>query len=117
MRSVHEFVDRDLRRSRGGWEHLSLPEALRVLADQTWQEMTGERSFPELDALRASYTDMYAEAEALAHSSIAAARQSHPTANGRVAPAAAWLIRRVPVAHKRRVPAAWRRRARRSLRR
>ncbi|HEX5620669.1 MAG TPA: hypothetical protein VFX51_19775 [Solirubrobacteraceae bacterium] len=117
MRSVHEFVDRDLRRSRGGWDHLSLPEPLRVLADATWQEMTGERSFPELDALRASYTDLYAEAEAIAHSSIAAAGKAHPGTNGRVPPAAAWLIRRVPVQHKRRVPAAWRRRAVRALRR
>jgi hypothetical protein len=117
MRSVHEFVDRDLRRSRGGWDHLSLPEALRALAEQTWQEMTGERSVLELDALRAAYTDLYAEAEAIAHSSISAARKVHPVTNGRVPPAAAWLIRRVPVQHKRRVPLAWRRRAVRALRR
>jgi hypothetical protein len=117
MRSVHEFVDRDLKRSRGDWDHLSLPEPLRVLAEETWQAMTGDRSFPELDAVRASYADLYGEAEALAHSSIAAARHAHPPANGRVPPAAAWLIRRVPVQHKRRVPVAWRRRAIRALRR
>jgi hypothetical protein len=117
IRSVHEFVDRDLRRSRVGWDHLSLPEPLRVLADQTWEEMTGERSVPELDALRALYTDLYAAAEAIAQSSIAAAGKAHPASNGRVPPAAAWLIRRVPVQHKRRVPVAWRRRAVRALRR
>jgi hypothetical protein len=117
MRSVHEFVDRDLRRSRGGWHRLSLPEPLRLLADQTWEEMVGERRFPELDALCASYTDLYAEAEALAHSSISAAGKSHPATNGSVPPAAAWLIRRVPVHHRRRVPLAWRRRAVRALRR
>jgi hypothetical protein len=117
MRSVHEFVDRDLRRSRGDWDQLSLPEPLRVLAEATWLQMIGERGLPELDALRASYADLYAGAEALAHSSIAAARQAHPTANGRMSPAAAWLIRRVPAQHKRRVPVAWRRRAIRALRR
>ena len=117
MRSVHEFVDRDLRRSRGGWDHLAIPEALRALAEETWQEVAGERSAGKLDGLRAAYTDLYAEAEALAHSSIAAARQAHPATNGRVPPAAAWLIRRVPAQHKRRVPVRWRRRAVRALRR
>jgi hypothetical protein len=118
MRSVHEFVDRDLRRSRGGWDHVAIPEALRALAEETWQEVTGERRAAKLDGLRAAYTDLYAEAEALAHSSIAAAaRQVHPATNGRVSPAAAWLIRRVPAQHKRRVPVRWRRRAVRALRR
>jgi hypothetical protein len=98
MRSVHEFVDRDLRRSRGGWDHLSLPEPLRALAEQTWQELTGERRFPELDALRGSYADLYAEAEALAHSSIAAAGRTRP-------------------AGKRHIATTWRRRAVRALRR
>jgi hypothetical protein len=87
MRSVHEFVDRDLRRSRGDWDQLSLPEPLRALADRTWQAMTGERGAAELDALRAAYTELYAEAEALAHSSIAAARQKRPAANRTVAAA------------------------------
>ena len=98
MRSVHEFVDRDLRRSQSGWDHLSVPAALRDLAEATWQEVVGERNAEQLDALRASYTDLYAEAEALAHSSIAAARHSHPRPD-------------------RRLPARLRRRAIRALRR
>jgi hypothetical protein len=116
MRSVHEFVDSDLRRSRGGWDHLSLPENVRSLAEETWLAASADNA-ERMDALRAAYTELYAEAEAVAHSSIAAARQAHPATNGRVPHAAAWLIRRVPVQHKRRVPAAWRRRAVRALRR
>jgi hypothetical protein len=117
MRRVHEFVDRDLRRSRVGWDDLALPEALRALTAETWQEVVGERRADSLDALRAAYTELYGEAEALVHSSIAAAHKARPATNGRVPPAAAWLIRRVPVQHKRRVPVRWRRRAIRALRR
>ena len=125
MRAVHEFVDRDLRRSRADWERLSLPETLRAQAEEVWRQATGLAApdppaevFERLDALRAAYGDMYAEAEAIARSSItAAARGATATANGRLPPAAAWLIRRVPVHHRRRVPPAWRARAIRAIRR
>jgi hypothetical protein len=116
MRSVHEFVDHGLRRSRGGWDHLSLPESIRSLAEETWLAASAEK-IERMDALRAAYIDLYAEAEAMAHSSIAAARQTHAATNGRIPPVAAWLIHRVPAEQRRRVPAAWRRRAVRALRR
>src|SRR5918999_932523 len=83
MRTVHEFVDQGLRRSYGDWERLALPPALRAQAEEAWQLVSqladdadglGER----LDALRGAYTDLYAEAEALAHSSIVAARVTAP---------------------------------------
>ena len=81
MRSVHEFVDRDLRRSRADWEGLSLPETLRAQAEEVWQQASRLAAadapaevLEQLDALRAAYGDFYAEAEAIAHSSIAAAR-------------------------------------------
>jgi hypothetical protein len=81
MRRVHEFVDRDLRRSNADWDRLSLPESLRAQAEESWQHVCRLASadppaetFAQLDALRAGYTEFYAEAEAIAHSSVAAAR-------------------------------------------
>ena len=80
MRTVHEFVDQGLRRSRGDWDRLALPDRLRTQADETWQLVSrladghdGE-VYGALDTLRGAYIDLYAEAEAMAHSSIAAAR-------------------------------------------
>jgi hypothetical protein len=80
MRAVHEFVDRDLRRSCADWEGLSLPETLRAQAEEVWQQASRLAAadapaevLEQLDALRAAYGDFYAEAEAIAHSSITAA--------------------------------------------
>jgi hypothetical protein len=119
MRTVHEFVDVGLRRSHGNWDGLALPENLRLLCDETWQLLAGDH--PEdvsdrLDALRGAYTDLYAEAEALAHSSIAAARSAPAGADGQLPGPARWLIRRVPVRYKRRVPRQVRARVVRTLR-
>jgi hypothetical protein len=69
-----------------------------------------------LDALRGAYTDLYTEAEALAHSSIAAARTAPAASNGQLPGAARWLIARVPVHYKRRVPPHLRAREIRTLR-
>jgi hypothetical protein len=110
MRAVHEFVDQGLRRSQGDWERLALPEALRGQAEEAWQlvcSLAGEddaETRARLDVLRSAYTDLYAEAEAFAHSSIAAVPATAPTANGHVPAPATWLIRRVPVRYKRRIP-------------
>ena len=119
LRSVHEFIDQGLRRSRGDWDRLALPESLRAMCDEVWQLIAGDE--PEdvvdrLDALRGAYTDTYAEAEALAHSSIAAARTAPSAANGHLTGPARWLIRRVPVQYKRRVPPRVRARVTRTLR-
>ena len=83
MRTVHEFVDQGLRRSQGDWERLALPESLRVQAEEVWQlvcRLAGDDDGDpreirvRLDDVRGAYIDLYAEAEAFAHSSIAAAR-------------------------------------------
>jgi hypothetical protein len=120
MRTVHEFVDQGLRRSRGDWDRLALPDRLRNQADETWQLVSrlaaghdGE-VYEALDTLRGAYIDLYAEAEAFAHSSIAAARAT-PVQNGRLPGPATWLIRRVPVQYKRRVPPRVRARLRRAI--
>ena len=125
MRRVHEFVDRGLSRSRGDWEHLALPEPLRTQAEEVWllvsrlaDEAEGDREAvcERLDELRGAYADLYAEAEAVAHSSISAARPRPLAPAGPPgSPAAAWLIRRVPVRYKRRVPRGWRSRVNRAL--
>jgi hypothetical protein len=119
MRTVHEFVDQGLRRSLGNWDGLALPEDLRALCDEVWRLIAGadpEDVTDRLDALRGAYTDLYAEAEALAHSSIAAARSAPAAANGRLPGPAGWLIRRVPVRYRRRVPPPVRARLVRTLR-
>jgi hypothetical protein len=127
MRTVHEFVDSGLRRSRGDWDGIAIPERLRAQADDAWQlvsrlaadEGAGtEEIEARLDALRGAYADLYAEAEALAHSSVAAAtRASAAAARSQLPGASTWLVRRIPVRYKRRIPAAWRARAIRALRR
>jgi hypothetical protein len=111
MRRVHEFVDRTLSRSRADWEELKIPAALRAQADEVWRLMTalvdGAPCPPEeLDAARAAYIDLYAEAEAIAQSSIAASRVKVVAAprNGRVPGPALWLIRRVPEPYRKRIP-------------
>ena len=61
-----------------------------------------------LDELRAAYVGFYAEAEAVAQSSIAAARRSAGARAARAAGGlplpALWLIRRIPPRWRRRVP-------------
>ena len=119
IRDVHTFVDRSLSRSSTDWTDQRLPGPLRAQADEVWALVSqladeavtldaaaaiGER----LDAVRGAYVDFYAEAEAVAQSSIAAARRSgaanaRGTASGLPRPLLA-VIRRVPVRWRRRVP-------------
>jgi hypothetical protein len=122
LRSVHEFVDRGLQRSQGDWEGLTVPDALRGQADRLWELAcrlaAGEDELSEpLDELRGEYVTLYAEAEAIAHSSIAAVRPGTRPAPGSLPPAAVRLIRRVPVRYRRAVPAPVRARLLRLLRR
>jgi len=124
MRRVHEFVDRGLSRSRADWDRLSVPAPLRAQADEVWMlvsrladeaEGDGSAIAERLDELRGAYAGYYAEAEAVAHSSVAAAR-ARPAAPGARPPApAAWLIRRVPARYKRAVPRQWRSRMVRAI--
>jgi hypothetical protein len=109
LRRVHEFVDRGLQRSQPDWEGLVLPEALRAHADRAGELVCrlaeGRDDLgAELDGVRAAYTALYAEAEAVAHSSIAAARVAASAHHG-LQPAARRLIRRVPRRYRRRIPA------------
>jgi hypothetical protein len=126
IRSAHEFVDGGLRRSTGDWDAVAVPAELRAQAEEVWTLVSGLAENPwdddkelwvRFDELRAGYSRLYADAEAMAHSSIAAASRRGPrAANGRLPTPASWFIRRVPVRYKRRIPAPWRARIVRALR-
>jgi len=122
MREVHAFVDRKLSRSRPEWGALELPAALRAQADEVWalvsrlaEESAGADDAARLDAVRAAYAGLYAEAEAIAQSSIAAARPRPPAPAGRVPTPALRIVRRVPRRYRHSVPLQWRARIARAL--
>jgi hypothetical protein len=112
LRTVHEFVDRSLSRSRTDWGDLALPVALHEQADEVWGLMSGladgDDLLERLDAARAAYIALYDEAEAIAQSSIEAARRrgvAQATLPGR-----ARIVRTVPRRYRRRIPLRWRQR-------
>jgi hypothetical protein len=110
---IDAFVDPSLHRSRVTWDELDVPARVRELAEPVWERLQrlalpggdGAEAHRELDAAHAAYKALYAEAEAIAQSSVMAARPRKKAAA--VAPASL----RVRVA--RRIPA----RVRRALRR
>lgn len=121
IRDVHGFVDRSLSRSRPEWGEQPLPTALREQADEVWSLVSRladdatdaqarAAAVARLDAIRGDYLDLYAEAEAIAQSSIAAAVRTARDAGGAAArsstlPAPAlWLIRRTPQRWRKRMP-------------
>jgi hypothetical protein len=112
LRTVHEFVDRSLSRSRTDWGDLALPAALRSQADDVWELMSGladgDDTLERLDAARAAYIALYDEAEAIAQSSIEAARRRG--AAQATLPVRARLVRTVPRRYRRRIPLHWRQR-------
>lgn len=121
LRRVHEFVDSGLSRSRAGWDGLDVPDALREQAEAVWTLVslladgeTSPRLTEGLDELRGAYTRYYAEAEAVATSSIVAAQRAAqspaPPANWK--DAAAGLV---PLRYKRKVPPQVRARLRGAL--
>jgi hypothetical protein len=117
LRTVHEFVDRSLSRSRTDWGDLALPVQLRAQADEVWDLMSGmadgEDTIERLDAARAAYIALYDEAEAIAQSSIEAARR-RGAAQANL-PVRARLVRTVPRRYRRRIPLHWRQRIVRAL--
>lgn len=120
IRKVHQFIDPSLRRVQLTWDDVHVPARLREIAEESWQWLDGladpDGDTPEaqlrLDELRAAYADLYDEAEALAQSSVIAARRASPPAPARPAPDSR-LAERVPHGLRRLVPA----RVRKGLRR
>jgi hypothetical protein len=114
MRHAHEFVDAGLSRSPASWQGFTIPAPLQQQADQLWelvQALSGDGEedaslHAGLDALRAAYGELYAEAEAIAQSSVAAAKASPAAARPKPPTAARALAARVPDPLRRRIPAA-----------
>jgi hypothetical protein len=117
---VDEFVDPTLHRNRVGWDEHEVPGHVRELADDVWDQVQGlarlggdvPDAHERLDAARASFTTLYAEAEAIAQSSVTAAKRGRPKGAAKKAPAKPTLrvrlMRRVPVQYRRRLRATLR---------
>jgi hypothetical protein len=101
---VDRFVDPTLHRSRVRWDELDVPDRVRDMAEDVWRQVqnlaTGGPT--ELDAARDAYLAMYGEAEAIAQSSITAAkprrRRAEPAPSLRVR-----IARRIPKRYRRRI--------------
>jgi hypothetical protein len=119
--SVDEFVDPSLHRNRVGWEELDVPPRMRDLAERVWTALQplatpggdGAPAHEELDAARRDFQALHAEAEAIAQSSIHAAkpRRKPPAPPPPPPPPPPSLRARVT----RQVPVRYRKRARRAL--
>ncbi len=115
---VDGFVDPGLHRNRVRWDELAVPERVRDLCEQVWEQLQplAERGGDTpvvatgLDRAHVAYTQLYAEAEAIAQSSVTAVRPRRRPAPAAATPASL----RVRVV--RRIPARWRRGLRRTAR-
>jgi hypothetical protein len=115
------FVDPTLHRNRVRWDELDVPAAVREMAEDVWERFeslaapggdTGERQ-AALDEARTAYGVLYAEAEAIAQSSIVAQK---PRKGGADKPTAAAAPRPgLKVQLARRIPAPYRRRLRHAV--
>lgn len=119
-RAVDEWVDPGLYRNREGWEDLSVPGPVQELAERCWRDLqplaAGDPDDPPalaaLDATRAAFHELYGEAEAIAQSSVTAAKRAGRDAQKARRPAAPPPVR---VRIARRIPAPYRRRIRRAV--
>jgi hypothetical protein len=122
--AVDAFVDPTLHRNRVGWDELDVPPRVVGMVEDVWAAVAPlagpSGDTPEaratLDAAAAAYRGFYDEVEAIAYSSIAAARprRGRPAAGAPKPEHAPAPPLRVRLA--RRVPASYRRRVRRALR-
>jgi hypothetical protein len=117
-------VDPSLHRNRVGWEELDVPAAVRDLAEHVWGELQpltrpdhdADAIRARLDEARAAYRELYGAAEAIAQSSVMAAR-TRPAPKPRTAkPAPARPAPSLRVRVARRIPARYRRRLRGAVR-
>ena len=79
---IDSFIDPDLRRVQSTFDDIDVPDVLKQMCSDVWDLMnaladaggTDQHLEASLDAARDAYTDTYLDAEAIAHSSILAAR-------------------------------------------
>lgn len=83
IKAVNNFIDPSLRRIQLTWDEVQVPRRLRELASDTWEQLN-TMSEPDgdnvkvqqaLDELLDEYVRFYGDAEAIANSSIIAARK------------------------------------------
>jgi hypothetical protein len=117
---VHDFVDRNLSRSRAKWEDFDIPMGLREQVDQTWEllsHLAEDKSdaavLEQFDGLRAAYIALYEDAEAITQSSIAVSSRGSARGGGTVLRVA----RKTPRGLRERMPLRWRMAAYRALHR
>jgi hypothetical protein len=83
IRKVHQFIDPDLKRVQTTWDDVEVPGRLREIAEETWRALSKladpDGETPDvhalLDEVREAYVAFYDEAEAVAQSSVVAARR------------------------------------------
>ncbi len=83
IRAVHQFIDPELKRVQTTWDDIAVPDRLRELAEETWRGLSklaepgGDTPDVHalLDEVREAYVAFYDEAEAVAQSSVLAARR------------------------------------------
>jgi len=122
LRKVSQFIDPSLSRSSASWDDIRMPAHLRDLCEHVWQllntlaEDGGEgddKISQQLDEARAAYLELYQNAEAIAQSSVAAAKNSsqgksaQKKNDGAENAATSWIPRdlrhKVPVRYRRKV--------------
>jgi hypothetical protein len=113
---VDAFVDPGLHRNRVGWEEHDVPPRVRDLAESVWERLQplatrdGDDGAARtaLDADRSAFEALYAEAEAIAQSSITAVkrRRKRPPTPPPPPTLRMRLTRRVPERHRVRVRSA-----------
>jgi hypothetical protein len=112
--AVDEFVDPTLHRNRVHWDELDVAARVRDMAERVWQQFQplaeGAEEPPDvratLDAARAAYVELYAEAEAIAQTSVHAVRaRRRPAASPPPGPPSlrVRLARRVPVHYRQQI--------------
>ncbi|GAA1159438.1 sulfotransferase family protein [Nocardioides aquiterrae] len=121
VRRVHQFIDPTLRRVQLTWDDVEVPDRLREIAEESWQHL--DRLADEggdvpavhevLDQLRAAYSELYGEAEAMAHSTALAARREGLAQQPE--PAVRHGVDRVPHGVRKLVPGSVRRGLRKAL--
>jgi hypothetical protein len=115
--SVDEFVDPALHRNRVDWDSHEVPVTVRALADDVWERIQslarpdgdGGVAHERLDAAHGAYTTLYAEAEAIAQSSVTAAKRGRKKGGGKAAAPPTLrvrLLRKIPAGHRRRLRSA-----------
>jgi hypothetical protein len=121
LRQVEAFLDPSLSRSPASWDDFEIPAPLRAQADAVWELLTrlvnedggSDALLADLDRARTSFIQLYEEAEAIAQSSVWAAK-GRPGASSSQS-TSRLIVRAVPKRMRRRLPARFRRAAARLL--